>query len=235
MPWLRELVDVPGDVETVAREIALRGFEVASVEPGRMPVIDFEITANRPDCLSHLGIAREASVDLEHAAARPPRPSPAAPAGDVAVDVDLDDAGRSARATARRSSRSRIGPSPAWLAERLEAAGVRPINNIVDVTNYVMLEIGPADARVRSRAAARAARWSIRRAAAGRDAADARRRRARARSGHAGHRRRRARGGGRRRDGRTRLRDSRRHDARSRSRARTSIRRRCAAPASGSA
>ena len=56
--WLRELVPVSVDVETAAREISLRGFEVASVEQGREPVIDFEITANRPDCLSHLGLAR---------------------------------------------------------------------------------------------------------------------------------------------------------------------------------
>ena len=54
-PWLTDLVRVPGDPETVAREISLRGFEVASVEPGEHAVIDFEITANRPDCLSHVG------------------------------------------------------------------------------------------------------------------------------------------------------------------------------------
>ena len=57
--WLRELVPVTADVETVAKELGLRGFEVASVEQG---VIDFEITANRPDCLNHLGLAREASA-----------------------------------------------------------------------------------------------------------------------------------------------------------------------------
>src|SRR4029079_17128100 len=60
--WLRELVPVTVDVETAAREISLRGFEVARVEHSGEPVIDFEITANRPDCLSHLGLAREASA-----------------------------------------------------------------------------------------------------------------------------------------------------------------------------
>jgi phenylalanyl-tRNA synthetase beta chain len=60
--WLSELVEVPADVEAVAREIALRGFEVAGIESGSSAVIDFEVTANRPDCLSHLGFAREASV-----------------------------------------------------------------------------------------------------------------------------------------------------------------------------
>ena len=61
LPWLCDFVRVPGDPESIAHEIGLRGFEVASIEPGRLPVIDFEITANRPDCLSHLGLAREAS------------------------------------------------------------------------------------------------------------------------------------------------------------------------------
>ena len=60
--WLRELVDVPGDPDSVARELGLRGFEVAGVEHGRHPVIDFEITANRPDCLNHMGLAREAAA-----------------------------------------------------------------------------------------------------------------------------------------------------------------------------
>ena len=60
--WLREIVPVTGDVDTVAREISLRGFEVAGVEHGHEPVIDFEITANRPDCLSHIGLAREAAA-----------------------------------------------------------------------------------------------------------------------------------------------------------------------------
>ena len=61
-PWLCDLVRVPGSPERIAHEISLRGFEVASVEPGYNPVIDFEITANRPDCLSHVGMAREASA-----------------------------------------------------------------------------------------------------------------------------------------------------------------------------
>jgi phenylalanyl-tRNA synthetase beta chain len=139
-PWLRDLVDVPGDPDAVAAAIALRGFEVASVEPGRLPVIDFEITANRPDCLSHLGIAREASV-VWNTALRTPSTEPPSPAGDLTVDVDLQDAELCPRYCAQVFE-VRIGPSPGWLVERLEAAGVRAINNIVDVTNYVMLELG---------------------------------------------------------------------------------------------
>ena len=60
--WLRELVAVPGDPDGAAHEIGLRGFEVAGVEHGAHPVIDFEITANRPDCLNHVGLAREAAA-----------------------------------------------------------------------------------------------------------------------------------------------------------------------------
>ena len=134
--WLAELVDVPADVDAVASAIALRGFEVASVERG---VIDFEITANRPDCLNHVGIAREASVIWK----KPVRPltlAPAVESGET-IDVDLQDPELCPRYCAQVFE-VRIGSSPAWLAERLEAAGVRPINNIVDVTNYVMLEMG---------------------------------------------------------------------------------------------
>jgi phenylalanyl-tRNA synthetase beta chain len=135
--WVRELVAVPDDVEVVASQIALRGFEVAEVADG---VIDFEITANRPDCLNHLGIAREASVIWDTPLLLAPA-APAVPGGDTVVEVDLAEPSLCPRYCAQVFE-VRIGPSPLWLTQRLEAAGVRPINNIVDVTNYVMLEMG---------------------------------------------------------------------------------------------
>jgi len=139
-PWLRELVGVTGDAESVAREISLRGFEVASVEPGHNPVIDFEITANRPDCLSHVGIAREASaiwgLPLQMPGVTMPQ---AGPAEDL--QVRIEDPDLCPRYCAQVFEIS-VGASPPWLVERLEAAGVRSISNIVDVTNYVMLEMG---------------------------------------------------------------------------------------------
>jgi phenylalanyl-tRNA synthetase beta chain len=137
--WLSELVDVPSDINTVATEIALRGFEVAGVETAPYGVIDFEITANRPDCLSHLGIAREASVIWNAPLKR--HPEIVSPSNGTVIDVDLRDADLCPRYCAQVFE-VRIGASPPWLAERLEAADVRPINNIVDVTNYVMLELG---------------------------------------------------------------------------------------------
>ena len=141
-PWLAELVPIPADVEEVAREISLRGFEVASIERGRLPVIDFEITANRPDCLSHVGIAREAATIWGQPLRLPEMRSTSRTAAEPApVEVRLEDHVRCPRYCAQVFEVT-VGPSPAWLAERLEAAGVRPINVVVDITNYVMLEIG---------------------------------------------------------------------------------------------
>ena len=137
--WLSELVDIPSDVERVATDISLRGFEVAEVE-ARRGVIDFEITANRPDCLNHVGIAREAAV-IWSTRVRMPAVADLRPDGDATLAVEVEDRQLCPRYCAQVFD-VRIGPSPSWLAERLEAAGVRPINNIVDVTNYVMLEMG---------------------------------------------------------------------------------------------
>ena len=139
-PWLCDLVRVPGAPESIAHEISLRGFEVASIEPGYLPVIDFEITANRPDCLSHLGLAREASVIWGLPLQMPDMTVPAA--GPVeGLDVRLEAPDLCPRYCAQVFEIT-LGPSPQWLADRLTAAGVRPISNIVDVTNYVMLELG---------------------------------------------------------------------------------------------
>jgi phenylalanyl-tRNA synthetase beta chain len=140
-PWLCDLVRVPGSPESIAHEISLRGFEVASVETGHTPVIDFEITANRPDCLSHVGIAREASAIWGLPLMMPEITAPADIDKGAELDVRIEDTDLCPRYCAQVFE-VKIGPSPQWLADRLIAAGVRPISNIVDVTNYVMLEIG---------------------------------------------------------------------------------------------
>ena len=134
--WLKQLADVPDDVEVVAREISLRGFEVASVEHG---VIDFEITANRPDCLSHRGIAREAAVIWPQKPRAELHGRVTKPGAQPPVSIESPDL---CPRYAAQLFDVTVGPSPAWLVTRLEAAGVRSINNVVDVTNYVMLEIG---------------------------------------------------------------------------------------------
>ncbi|MDR2714459.1 MAG: phenylalanine--tRNA ligase subunit beta [Coriobacteriales bacterium] len=107
-------------------------------------VIDLEITPNRPDCMSMLGIAREvgAVYDLPYSVGRE---VPAAPKGkpvDELVAVKIDDAERCPRYTSRIIQGVTVGPSPAWLVERVTAAGARSINNIVDATNYIMFELG---------------------------------------------------------------------------------------------
>ena len=159
--WLRELVPVPGDPESVARTLALRGFEVADIEHGRDDVIDFEITANRPDCLSVVGLAREAAAAYGLPLQVPDGTMPPAGATET-LNVAIEDAELCPRYCAQIFS-IRLGESPAWLRDRLDAAGVRSINNIVDVTNYVMLEIGqPTHAFDLERLAGRALR--IRRA-----------------------------------------------------------------------
>jgi phenylalanyl-tRNA synthetase beta chain len=163
--WLRDLIEIPADVEAVAHEIALRGFEVAEIQHGRMSAIDFEITANRPDCMNHLGIAREASVIWNTPLKAGVAAEVPSQAGDTAVEIELLEPALCPRYCAQVFD-VRIGPSPSWLGERLEAAGVRPINNIVDVTNYVMLEMGqPMHAFDLERL--RGGKLVIRRAAAG--------------------------------------------------------------------
>ena len=140
--WLREMAEIAAGVEAVAETVALRGFEVAEVDVAS-GVIDFEIAANRPDCLSHLGIAREAAAAFDVPARMPDfgpvERRPAAP--ETTASVIIEDAAGCPR-YAGQVVRVKVGPSPEWLAARLTAAGVRPINNVVDVTNYVMLEIG---------------------------------------------------------------------------------------------
>ena len=142
--WLCELVNVPGTPEAIAATLGLRGFEVASVEHGRQPVIDFEITANRPDCLSVIGLAREAAAAYDLPLQLPDRRLPAANVSDAspAIDVTIEEADLCPRYCAQVFEVASTASSPAWMQERLEACGVRSISAIVDVTNYVMLEMG---------------------------------------------------------------------------------------------
>lgn len=117
-------------------------------------ILDLEITPNRPDCLSLLGIAREVAAITGKKFAWPqPSPinhhpsSPAvghqlSPIGDSLPSITVEDSTACPRYTARILRNIKIAPSPAWMQRRLELAGIRAINNIVDITNYVMLECG---------------------------------------------------------------------------------------------
>src|SRR6185503_11004208 len=147
--WLREFVDVPGTPESIAATMSVRGFAVEGIEPlgDHDAVLDFEITANRPDCMSVAGIAREVATAYGLQVRRPAVGATSLPLaslrsldqGDITIVIESPDlcpryAGALADVT--------VGPSPDWIQSRLRAAGVRPINNVVDVTNYVMLELG---------------------------------------------------------------------------------------------
>jgi phenylalanyl-tRNA synthetase beta chain len=139
--WLRDFVDVTVPPEKLGEALTLRGFELSGIErTGEDAVLDFEVTANRPDALSVIGFAREVGTAYS-LPVKPlvPKPLPSTPTADVALTLEAPDlCPRYAAAVADVT----IAPSPAWLATRLQAAGVRPVNNVVDVTNYVLLELG---------------------------------------------------------------------------------------------
>ena len=124
-------------------EDAEPGLNVAHILGLDDSIVEFEITPNRPDCLSVIGLAREASATFK----RPLKlhtPEPHGCGGSIAdlVDIDIEDGDLCPRYTARMVKNVKIAPSPRWMRERLRNSGVRPINNIVDITNYVMLEYG---------------------------------------------------------------------------------------------
>ena len=149
LSWLREFVDVAAPADEIAGTIGLRGFEVASVEqlPDGDAVIDFEITANRPDCLSVLGLAREVATAFNRPLTLPsPEPGARVPlaslaSGDGRIRVTIEDPELCPRYAALVADVT-LGASPEWMTRRLQAAGVRPISTIVDVSNYVNIEIG---------------------------------------------------------------------------------------------
>lgn len=143
--WLKDFVDVTVPPAEVASRLALSGTNIGSVENGpHGAVIDAEVGSNRPDCLGHYGIARELSA-VYKLPLKPFAPkvseSSAAKASD-AVKVEIQSPELCGRFTARVIRGVKIQPSPKWLKDRLEASGVASISNVVDISNYVMLELG---------------------------------------------------------------------------------------------
>ena len=167
LSWLREFVDVPGTAEQIAATMSVRGFAVEGIESlsefteavaadgtvARTPaasadaVIDFEVTANRPDCLSVAGMAREIATAYGLQVRRPVAGGSSlaltslksVERGDIDIAIENKElCPRYVGAVADVT----VGPSPEWMQARLRAAGVRPISNIVDITNYVLIELG---------------------------------------------------------------------------------------------
>jgi phenylalanyl-tRNA synthetase beta chain len=143
--WLKEIVDVAAPPEEVASRLALSGTNIASIESGpHGAVIDAEITSNRPDCLGMTGIAREVGAIYRlPLKTNSPKPAESKNAqANAAVKVKIEAQELCGRFTARVIRGVKIQPSPKWLKDRLEAAGTASINNVVDISNYVMLELG---------------------------------------------------------------------------------------------
>jgi phenylalanyl-tRNA synthetase beta chain len=148
--WLRDFVDLDAPAEEIAESVGLRGFEVASVEAfdDHDAVIDFEVTANRPDCLSVVGLAREVAV-IYNLPLTLPSPSAGAKIAMKALPIGasdqlaltIEDAELCPRYAAAVADVT-MGTSPDWMNRRLRAAGIRPISSIVDLTNYVLVELG---------------------------------------------------------------------------------------------
>ncbi|MFY8057826.1 MAG: phenylalanine--tRNA ligase beta subunit-related protein, partial [Planctomycetaceae bacterium] len=147
--WLADYVPLPESTAELTRRLTLAGLnleEFHDVTEGlsRPDVaVDLEVTSNRPDCLGHIGVAREISVLFRQPLTIPAAAvteSSEAVAAAVAVSIDCPDLCPEYHARVIRGVK--IGPSPAWLQDRLKAVGINCVNNVVDVTNYVMLECG---------------------------------------------------------------------------------------------
>ena len=146
LEWLGEFL--PGDLtsERAAEALTHGGFPVESItRHGSDTVLDVEVTSNRGDCLSHVGVARELAA-LTGRELRDPQPatpeSGGAPDVTSLTSVKIEAPDLCPHYTARVLRNVKVAASPPWLSRRLEAVGLRPINNVVDVTNYVMFETG---------------------------------------------------------------------------------------------
>ena len=142
--WLQDFIDLAGLTdEELGRRFTDIGHAIEAVERhGDETIFDLEVTTNRVDAMSHRGMARELAAALGRPLRGAPATSPAAAAVGGAPRVRIDALNMCHRYTALAIRGVTIKPSPAKIARRLEAVGLRPINNVVDITNYVMLALG---------------------------------------------------------------------------------------------
>ena len=155
--WMRDFVDVTASPEDIAKTMSVRGFAVEGLEGvgDHDAIIDFEVTGNRPDCMCVIGMAREVATAYDLPMRRPVvkgkdsdeetgsslRLASLKVVEKADIDVVIENADLCPRYAGAVADVT-VGPSPGWMQARLKAAGVRPISNIVDVTNYVLLEMG---------------------------------------------------------------------------------------------
>ena len=141
---LKELTETRLSPEELRERLTMVGLAIDAVEQhDGDAVLDVEVPSNRPDCLSHVGIAREVTV-IEKGRMRLPAGEQIKTEGraESFTSVEIKDPDLCPRYAARLVRGVKIGPSPDWLAKRLETIGQRPINNVADITNYVLHELG---------------------------------------------------------------------------------------------
>lgn len=144
LSWLKEYVEIPYGIDELEERLPALGLGIEGIERlGDDAVFDLEIAANRGDLMSVLGVARELAA-AARTRVRMPAPKLTEDRRPVSelTRVDVANSTLCPRFTARMIVDVKVGPSPSWMARRLGACGLRAINNIVDVTNYVMLEMG---------------------------------------------------------------------------------------------
>jgi phenylalanyl-tRNA synthetase beta chain len=142
--WLRELTSTTLTPLELRERLTMVGLAIDAVEEIEADsVLDVEVPSNRPDCLSHIGIAREVAV-IEKSKVQSPKSKVFQTKGKTAelTSVEINDPDLCPRYAARIVRGVKIAPSPDWLAKRLGEIGQRPINNVADITNYVLHELG---------------------------------------------------------------------------------------------
>ncbi len=142
--WLKDYVQIDKTTDQLADMLSNLGFNTEGIEyPDGDVIIDIEVTSNRGDCLSHIGVAREIAAATGQTL-NIPRIKFAKDTSDISefTTVAVDAPDLCSRYTARIITGIKVGPSPEWIKKRLEALGVRSVNNVVDATNYAMMETG---------------------------------------------------------------------------------------------
>ncbi len=142
--WLKEYVDVQESPEKLKQDLSMIGLLVEGLaEAPGTAVLEIEVTSNRPDCLSHIGIAREIAALYRRPLRLPPvQDKLSVPTERIPYKIEIKDTDLCPRYVGLVLDGVKVGASPEWMQRRLEAAGMRPLNNVVDITNYVLLEMG---------------------------------------------------------------------------------------------
>ena len=142
--WLGQYVALEMPLEDLTTRLTMSGLNLEGTDTvDSDTAIDLEVTSNRPDCLGHLGVAREVSVLYDLPLKSPdPQPPRITPQVSEVASVEITCPELCPRYTARLIRGVTVGPSPDWLVRRLATLGIVSINNIVDITNYVLMETG---------------------------------------------------------------------------------------------